>query len=77
LILVPYSLSTVSKLVYKSGSYKAYGNDGLHLNKSVNIGTNSIVGTVIANALYHASDHLPVVIELVPPSALLVENEFP
>ena len=76
LILVPHSLSTVSKLVYKLGSYKAYGNDGLHFNKSVNSGTNLTVGTVIANALYQASDHLPVVIELVPPSTLLVENEF-
>jgi len=76
LILVPYSPSTVSKLIYKAGSYKAYGNDGLHLNKSVNSGTNSAVGTVLANALYQASDHLPVIIELVPPSALFVENEF-
>jgi len=74
LILIPYV--DRSNLVNKIGTYKAYGNDGLHFNKSVNSGTNSAVGTDIANALYKASDHLPVVIELVPPSTLLVENEF-
>ena len=74
LILVPYV--NRRNLVYKSGTYKAYGNDGLHFNKSVNSGTNTAVGTDIANALYKASDHLPVVIELAPPVALLVEDEF-
>ena len=69
LILVPYT--NRSSLVYKSGSYKAYGNDGLHFNKSVNSGTNSAVGTTLATALYQASDHLPVVIELISPAQLL------
>lgn len=67
-ILVPYT--NRASLVYKSSSYKAYGNDGLHFNKSVNSGTNTAVGTALANALYQASDHLPVVIELVPPTTL-------
>ncbi len=67
-ILVPYTNRTT--LVYKSGSYKAYGNDGLHFNKSVNSGTNSAVGATLATALYQASDHLPIVIELVPPTTL-------
>jgi len=69
LILIPYI--NRSSLIYKTGSYKAYGNDGLHFNKSVNSGTNSAVGTDIANALYQAADHLPVVIELVPPTQLI------
>ena len=72
LILVPYT--NRKNLVYKSGSYNAYGNDGLHFNKSVNSGTNSSVETVIANALYQASDHLPVVIELVPPGQVLLNE---
>ncbi len=70
LILVPYT--DRSSLIYKSGSYKAYGNDGLHFNKSVNSGTNSSVGTTIANALYNASDHLPITIELIPPGQALL-----
>jgi exonuclease III len=69
LILIPYV--DRSSLVYKTGSYKAYGNDGLHFNKSVNSGTNSAVGTDIANALYQAADHLPIVIELIPPGQFI------
>jgi endonuclease/exonuclease/phosphatase family metal-dependent hydrolase len=68
-ILIPCVDRT--SLIYKMGSYKAYGNDGHHFNKSVNSGTNSAVGTDIANALYQASDHLPITIELVPPSQLI------
>ncbi len=68
LILIPYN--DRKSLVYKSSTYKAYGNDALHFNKSVNSGTNSAVGTTLANALYYASDHLPIVIELVPPTTL-------
>jgi endonuclease/exonuclease/phosphatase family metal-dependent hydrolase len=68
IIFIPY---VDRNLVYKTGSYKAYGNDGLHFNKSVNSGTNSAVGTDIANALYQAADHLPVTIELVPPAQFI------
>jgi hypothetical protein len=41
-------------------SYTAYGNDGAHFNQSIISGTNSAVSTEIADALYYASDHLPV-----------------
>jgi endonuclease/exonuclease/phosphatase family metal-dependent hydrolase len=46
-------------------SYTSYGNDGAHFNQSINAGTNSAVGTEIANALYYASDHLPVYCDFV------------
>ncbi len=69
LILVPYIDRTA--LVYKPGSYKAYGNDGLHFNKAVNSGTNSAVGATLAEALYQAADHLPTVIEMISPAHLL------
>ena len=45
-----------------SSGYGAYGNDGQHFNTDVNGGGfNNAVGVTIANALWTASDHLPVV----------------
>lgn len=42
--------------------YSAYGNDGQHFNSDVNGGGfNNAVGLTIANALWTASDHLPVI----------------
>jgi endonuclease/exonuclease/phosphatase family metal-dependent hydrolase len=64
LILISYALDGANDLIYKQGSYFAYGNDGRHLNRAVNDGTNEAVNSEIANALYEASDHLPVVIEI-------------
>jgi endonuclease/exonuclease/phosphatase family metal-dependent hydrolase len=46
------------------GSYKAYGNDGNHFNQAINDGTNSEVSVEVTNAIYAASDHLPVVTEI-------------
>lgn len=43
--------------------YGAYGNDGQHFNDDVNgDGFNNAVGLTIANALWTASDHLPVIV---------------
>jgi endonuclease/exonuclease/phosphatase family metal-dependent hydrolase len=64
LILMSDALEISSELRYKSGSYNAYGNDGNHFNKSINDGANAAVDSENANALYQASDHLPVIIEL-------------
>lgn len=50
-------------LTYKLNSMIAVGNDGAHFNQSINAGTNSAVGSVVADALYDFSDHLPVVAE--------------
>ena len=50
-------------ITYKLNSMKAVGNDGAHFNQSINSGTNSAVGKVVADALYDFSDHLPVVAE--------------
>jgi|GEM_PF-1097365 len=41
-------------------SYKAYGNDGNHLNDSINRLPNTAVPDSVANGLEYASDHLPV-----------------
>lgn len=48
-----------------STTYHAYGNDGFHFNQSVNSGVNYAVPDSVANALYYASDHLPVVCDFV------------
>ena len=45
-------------------SYVSFGNDGNHFNQSINSGGNSSVSTVVANALYNASDHLPVYMDI-------------
>jgi endonuclease/exonuclease/phosphatase family metal-dependent hydrolase len=46
--------------MYKAGSYVTYGNDGLHNNRDVNEQPNNSVPVDVADALYMASDHLPV-----------------
>ena len=48
-------------LKYLENSYYAFGNDGNHFNQAVNEGENEVVSQEIADALYYASDHLPVV----------------
>ena len=50
-------------LAYKLNSMIAIGNDGAHFNQSINSGNNGAVGSVVADALYDFSDHLPVVAE--------------
>jgi endonuclease/exonuclease/phosphatase family metal-dependent hydrolase len=47
-------------LSYLAGTYKAFGNDGLHFNNDIN---DAPVGPT-ADALHTAADHIPVVMEL-------------
>lgn len=49
---------------YADGSYMAIGQDGNHLNKAINYGTNNSAPDSIIEALYNMSDHLPVVMNL-------------
>lgn len=70
-ILMSTAFENNKNLVYKPETYVAYGNDGRHFNKSVNKPKNRVINKIIANALYKASDHLPVLMELVHPSELL------
>ena len=51
-------------LRYAQGSYHAVGNDGHHFNQSVNQGNNLAVPAEVAEALYDASDHLPVTMKI-------------
>ena len=65
-------------LRYVQGSYKAIGNDGRHFNQSVDQGVNSAVPAEIAEALFDASDHLPVTMKIAVDAHLGVpENDEP
>jgi len=59
-ILISNAIRVKNSFNYIKGSYKSYGNDGQHLNSSVNYGGNRVVRDEVADALYNASDHLPV-----------------
>ena len=48
-------------------NHKVYGNDGNHFKNAINALPNTVVSPVIANSLYRASDHLPVVVEAMQP----------
>ncbi|MBX3395360.1 MAG: hypothetical protein KF841_08325 [Phycisphaerae bacterium] len=52
---------------YIPGSYRSFGNDGLHYNKDINDSPVIPEGIAIANALLAASDHLPVYLDLTDP----------
>ena len=61
-------------LRYVNNSYKAVGNDGRHFNQSVDQGYNSAVPAAVAEALYDASDHLPVTMKIAVDVKLGVEE---
>ena len=63
-----------NKVKYVNNSYHAVGNDGNHFNMSINQGANNAVPATVANALYHASDHLPVAMKLAVYGHLAVDE---
>lgn len=65
-------------LRYVQGSYKAVGNDGRHFNQSIYQGYNTSVPTEVVEALYDASDHLPVTMKIAVDAKLSVaDNDLP
>ena len=64
LILYSNAIDQPGGMTLMPGTYINIGNDGNHYNNSVNFGTNTAVPMSVANALYDASDHLPVSLEL-------------
>lgn len=60
LILFSRAIGQTGKIHYLAGSLTPIGNDGQHYNDSINQMPNSAVPDSVANALYYASDHLPV-----------------
>ncbi len=65
MILCSQSFLDTIGLYLLSESYTIYGNDGDHFNTSVNDGFNQTVPDSVADALYYASDHLPVAVGIV------------
>lgn len=63
-VFINAALSDVTGLSYLGGTYKAYGNDGLHFNNDINDPPVIPQGQVIADSLHMAADHIPVVMEL-------------
>lgn len=66
-------------LRYVQRSYHAVGNDGNHFNQSIDQGYNSAVSATVAEALFDASDHLPVTMKIAVDAHLGVgetENEY-
>jgi endonuclease/exonuclease/phosphatase family metal-dependent hydrolase len=63
-VLVNAKLTDSVGLSYLAGTYKAFGNDGLHFNNDINDPPTIPQGSIIADALHAAADHIPVVMEL-------------
>ncbi|MEE9466025.1 MAG: endonuclease/exonuclease/phosphatase family protein [Candidatus Neomarinimicrobiota bacterium] len=74
ILLSHQMLAGEGPLSYITGTYTAFGNDGNHYNGDINNGNNSAVSAVIAEALYQASDHLPVLLELSYPRILAIAD---
>lgn len=64
-----------NKVKYVNNSYKAIGNDGRHFNQSINQNGNDVVPDLVAEALFDASDHLPVTMKMNVFSQLGVEDQ--
>lgn len=65
---------TNAAIRYLPGSLTPVGNDGNHYNDSINRQPNTAVPDSVANALYFASDHLPVTARLVLTQSTVVGN---
>ena len=77
MILFSNAVQKPRGVYYLPGSTGVVGNDGLHFNKAMNNGMNSSVPLSVANALYGASDHLPVYLTLqIGPTTDVTESSF-
>jgi endonuclease/exonuclease/phosphatase family metal-dependent hydrolase len=54
-------LNNANKFYYVPNSHIAYGNDGNHLNDSINKMPNTAVSAAVADGIHYASDHIPVI----------------
>lgn len=59
-ILISGTIKNNNKINYVNNSYTNFGNDGNQFNGSINTGENEAVSDSVADALFTASDHLPV-----------------
>jgi len=58
-------------------TYRALGNDGQHFNKSINDSpTNTSAPANIIDALYHMSDHMPIITQIKVDAALRINEDL-
>ena len=74
ILVSEFILNGYSKIHCIPSTYQAFGQDGIRRNGSIIDPTNTCVSSVIANALYNMSDHLPVVLEYQLDATLAVED---
>ena len=74
-ILMSNQLMQTTGLSFIPGTYRVYGQDGLHFNSPVNgAPTNADVGQALADDLHIASDHLPILIDLQIPAKVSADQ---
>jgi len=78
-ILMSHHFFDSNYIQYVENSYIAFGNDGYHFNKPINVEPFTGFGRnkSIADALFYASDHLPVIAKFCYPTGSIVENNEP
>ena len=74
-------LENTARVEYINNSYEALGQDGARFNQTINFPANNQEPDEIIEALYEASDHLPVLLDLklsfsAPVSFRSIESEF-
>ena len=74
MILCSEDLFDSTGLLLLTDSYTICGNDGAHFNLSINYGNNNAVPSYVAEALYWASDHLPVFVDVSDETEPVVEE---
>ncbi len=67
-LLISAALQDGNGLSYITDSHKAFGNDGYRLNNDINDPTNQEISQEMADALYYAADHIPLLLELQVPA---------
>lgn len=76
-ILMSYHFFNSENIRYVDGSYTAFGNDGFHFNKPINVEPFSGPGRdrLTADALFYASDHLPVTAKFYYPAETSIDEK--
>jgi hypothetical protein len=77
MFLPTYNMNDGQGLELLVATYKPVGNDGLHYNLNINDPPTIPEGAAYANALWNASDHLPIRVDIQLPAKLAVPASLP
>lgn len=64
ILVSPYVYYGSNRVHLVNGSYRVLGQDGNRINRSIISPQNNSIPSDVANALFHQSDHLPVIMEM-------------